>query len=140
MPFAGANAIKCVDFYAGQCGLPNPEYTHRILGNWITPVNGLSLAATWRFVGETTLYGLDKAAASARAEQMNDYLEERDYLDISLRYAVTDNITVRAGVNNAFAEDAPLSTNVGTGTGNNNTYPGLFDVNRFYFAGLTYRF
>ena len=140
VPFAGANAIKCVDFYAGQCGLPNPEYTHRILGNWITPVNGLSIAATWRFVGETTLYGLDKAAASARAEQMNDYLEERDYLDISLRYAVTDNITVRAGVNNAFAEDAPLSTNVGTGTGNNNTYPGLFDVNRFYFAGLTYRF
>ena len=43
-----------------------------------------------------------------------------------------NNITVRAGVNNAFAEDAPLSTNVGTGTGNN-TYPGLFDVNRFYF-------
>ena len=80
------------------------------------------------FCWETTLYGLDKAAASARAEQMNDYLEERDYLDISLRYAVTDNITVRAGVNNAFAEDAPLSTNVAHGTGNNNTYPGLFDV------------
>ena len=140
VPFAGAGAIKCVDYYAGQCGLPNPEYTHRLLGNWITPVSGLSVAATWRHVGETTLYGLDKAAAGARAEQMNDYLEERDYLDISVRYALTDNITIRAGVNNALAEDAPLSTNVGTGTGNNNTYPGLFDVNRFYFAGATYRF
>jgi len=53
---------------------------------------------------------------------------------------LSENIVLRAGVNNALAEDAPLSTNVGTGTGNNNTYPGLFDVSRFFFAGATYRF
>ena len=51
----------------------------------------------------------------------------------------TSNLA-RMIVNNVLAEDAPLSTNVGTGTGNNNTYPGLYDVNRFFFAGATYRF
>ena len=71
---------------------------------------------------------------------MNDYMEQRDYLDISGNYILTENITLRAGVNNVLAEDAPLSTNVGTGTGNNNTYPGLYDVNRFFFAGATYKF
>jgi len=140
VPFSGADVIACRDFYAGQCGLPSPQYQHRLLGTWATPVDGLRVALTWRHVGETTLYGLDTAAAAARPEQMNDYMESRDYLDISANYALTDNITFRAGVNNATAEDAPLSTNVGTGTGNNNTYPGLFDVNRFFFAGATYKF
>jgi len=140
VPFAGADAIECVDLYAGQCGLPTPEYTHRVLANWVTPVNGLGVAMTWRHVGETTLYGLDAAAAGAREEQMDDYMEERNYLDLSANYAVTENITIRAGANNLLAEDAPLSTNVGTGTGNNNTYPGLFDVSRFFFAGATYKF
>ena len=139
-PFAGADSIECVDFYAGQCALPTPEYTHRALLNWSTPVAGLGVAMTWRHVGETTLFGLDAAAAANREEQMNDYMEERNYLDLSANYAVTDNITIRAGANNLLAEDAPLSTNVGTGTGNNNTYPGLFDVSRFFFAGATYKF
>jgi outer membrane receptor protein involved in Fe transport len=140
IPFAGADAIECLDLYAGQCGLPTPEYTHRALVNWVTPVSGLGVAMTWRHVGETTLYGLDAAAAGAREEQMNDFMEERNYLDLSANYAVTENITIRAGANNLLAEDAPLSTNVGTGTGNNNTYPGLFDVSRFFFAGATYKF
>ena len=140
VPFSGAAAIECVDIYAGQCALPTPEYTHRVLANWVTPVSGLGLAMTWRHVGETTLYGLDAGAASQRDEQMNDYLETRNYLDLSANYVVTENITVRAGANNLLAEDAPLSTNVGTGTGNNNTYPGLFDVSRFLFAGVTYKF
>ena len=140
VPFAGADVIACRDLYAGQCGLPNPQFQHRLLGTWSTPLDGLRVAATWRHVGETTLYGLDTAAAAARPEQMNDYMEQRDYLDISGNYALSDNITLRAGINNVFAEDAPLSTNVGTGTGNNNTYPGLYDVNRFFFAGATYKF
>lgn len=140
VPFAGADAIECVGFYAGQCNLPNPDYNHRLLGNWTTPLDGLRVAFTWRHVAETTLFGLDEAAAAQRPEQMNDYMEARDYFDLSANYAATDNITIRAGVNNVFAEDAPLSTNVGTGTGNNNTYPGLFDVSRFFFAGATYRF
>ncbi len=140
VPFAGADTIECRDFYAGQCNLPNPEYQHRLLGNWITPLDGLRVSFTWRHVGETTLFGLDEAAAGQRPEQLNDHLETRDYLDISANYVLNENITFRFGANNVLAEDAPLSTNVGTGTGNNNTYPGLYDVSRFYFAGATYRF
>ncbi len=140
VPFAGADTIECRDFYAGQCGLPSPQYQHRLLANWTTPLDGLRVDFTWRHVGETTLFGLDEAAAAQRPEQLNDYLEARDYLDISANYVLNDNITFRLGANNILAKDAPLSTNVGTGTGNNNTYPGLFDVSRFWFAGASYRF
>lgn len=140
VPFGGADTLDCLGFYAGQCELPNPEYQHRLLGNWVTPLDGLSVSFTWRHIGETTLFGLDEAAAAGRPEQMNDYMEERNYVDIFASYQLNDNLSFRAGANNVFAKDAPLSTNVGTGTGNNNTYPGLFDVSRFVFAGATYSF
>jgi outer membrane receptor protein involved in Fe transport len=140
VPFAGANTIECRDVYAGQCNLPSPQYQHRMLANWVTPVDGLRVGLTWRHVGETQLFGLDTAAAAQRPEQMNDYLEKRDYFDLNANYQVTENIRLRAGVNNVFAENPPLSTNVGTGTGSNNTYPGLYSVNRFMFAGATYKF
>lgn len=138
-PFDGAAAIECLDFYAGQCGLPNPEYRHRLLSEWLTPWN-VTVALTWRHVAETTLFGLDKAAAAQRPEQLNDYLEERNYWDLAANYDFNENINFRVGVNNLFADDPPVSTNVGTGTGNNNTYPGLFDVSRFVFAGIRMNF
>ncbi|MEM6301925.1 MAG: TonB-dependent receptor [Pseudomonadota bacterium] len=138
-PFDGADPIECVGFYAGSCELPTPEYSHRMLVSWETTID-LVLNATWRHVGETELFGLDRQAASQRDEQMNDFLEERNYLDLSANYNLTDSINLRAGVNNVFAKDPPLSTNVGTGTGNNNTYPGLFDVSRYWFAGVNVSF
>ncbi|MEM8492339.1 MAG: TonB-dependent receptor [Pseudomonadota bacterium] len=138
-PFDGADPIECVDFYAGQCNLPNPEYRHRLLATWDTPMD-FSVAVTWRHIGETTLFGLDRQAASQRDEQLNDFLEERNYLDVAVNYDLNDSVNLRLGVNNVFAKDPPLSTNVGTGTGNNNTYPGLFDTSRFIFAGATVRF
>ena len=103
-------------------------------------MDDLSVIMTWRHIGETTLFGLDKSAAAQRREQMNDYLEARNYVDLSVTYNFNDSINLRAGINNVFAKDAPLSTSVGTGTGNNNTYPGLFDTSRTLFAGATFRF
>jgi len=130
----GDDKVECAGAYAGPCGLPAPEYNHRFLATWMTPYD-VNVSATWRHIGETDLYGLDDPQG-----YLEDSMEERNYLDLSANYAVTDNITIRAGANNLLAEDAPLSTNVGTGTGNNNTYPGLFDVSRFFFAGATYKF
>ena len=139
-PFKGAAPIECAGFYAGQCELPSPEYRHRMLATWDTPMDDIAVIMTWRHIGETTLFGLDKSAAAQRREQMNDYLEARNYVDLSVTYNFNDSINLRAGINNVFAKDAPLSTSVGTGTGNNNTYPGLFDTSRTLFAGATFRF
>jgi len=51
-----------------------------------------------------------------------------------------DNVTFRAGVNNILDSDPPLSPSVGT-TGNNNTYPQLYDsLGRYFFFGVTANF
>jgi outer membrane receptor protein involved in Fe transport len=129
----GDDKVECVDAYAGPCGLPAPEYNHRFLATWVTPYD-LTVSATWRHIGETKLYGTESTT------NLEDVLEERNYLDLAATYDYSENVQVRFGANNLLGDDAPVTTAAGTGTGNNNTYPGLFDVSTYLFAGVTVKF
>jgi outer membrane receptor protein involved in Fe transport len=129
----GDDKVECADAYAGPCGLPAPEYNHRFLATWVTPYD-LTVSATWRHVGETTLYG------TTSTTNLEDKMEERNYLDLAATYEYNENVQVRFGANNILGDDAPVTTAAGTGTGNNNTYPGLFDVSTYLFAGVTVKF
>jgi outer membrane receptor protein involved in Fe transport len=130
----GDDKVECADAYAGPCGLPAPEYNHRFLATWVTPYD-LTVSATWRHIGETTLYGLTDPQG-----YLEDKMEERNYLDLAATYDYSENVQVRVGANNLLGDDAPVTTASGTGTGNNNTYPGLFDVSTYLFAGVTVKF
>ena len=67
-------------------------------------------------------------------------LESQNYLDLAATWQMRDNVTLRAGVNNVLDDDPPLSNSVGT-TGNNNTYPQLYDaLGRYFFFGVTANF
>ena len=129
----GDDKVECADAYAGPCGLPAPEYNHRFLATWVTPYD-LTVSATWRHIGETTLYG------TTSTTNLEDKMEERNYLDLAATYDYSENVQVRFGANNLLGDDAPVTTAAGTGTGNNNTYPGLFDVSTYLFAGVTVKF
>jgi len=130
----GDDKVECTGAYAGPCGLPAPEYNHRFLATWVTPYD-LTVSATWRHIGETDLYGLTDPQG-----YLEDSMEERNYLDLAATYDYSENVQVRLGANNLLGEDAPVTTSSGTGTGNNNTYPGLFDVSTYLFAGVTVKF
>jgi len=130
----GDDKVECTGAYAGPCGLPAPEYNHRFLATWVTPYD-LTVSATWRHIGETDLYGLTDPQG-----YLEDSMEERNYLDLAATYDYSENVQVRFGANNLLGEDAPVTTSSGTGTGNNNTYPGLFDVSTYLFAGVTVKF
>ena len=130
----GDNKVECAGAYAGPCGLPAPEYNHRFLATWVTPYD-VVVSATWRHIGETDLYGLEDPQG-----YLEDAMEERNYLDLSATYDVNENVSVRVGAQNVLGDDAPVTTSSGTGTGNNNTYPGLFDVSTYLFAGVTVKF
>ena len=130
----GDDKVECTGAYAGPCGLPAPEYNHRFLATWVTPYD-LTVSATWRHIGETDLYGLTDPQG-----YLEDSMEERNYLDLAATYDYSENVQVRFGANNLLGDDAPVTTSSGTGTGNNNTYPGLFDVSTYLFAGVTVKF
>ena len=130
----GDDAIECAGRYAGPCELPRSEYKHRFLATWMTPYD-VTVSATWRHIGETDLYGLEESRG-----YLEDSMEERNYLDIAATYDYSENVQVRLGANNILGVDAPVSTSSGTAPGNNNTYPGLFSVSTYLFAGVTVKF
>jgi len=133
-PAPGVAPIECEGKVLGSCGTPNPEYRHRMLTTWQTPWD-VNVTATWRYFSSTTnAEGRDSASAFIDRE-----IDRVQYLDLSLEYNWSENLMFRAGVNNVNAADIPISTSVGTGAGNGNTFPTVFDATgRFFFFGARY--
>lgn len=138
----GNSKYDCAGFFANQCGVPNPEWRHRMRVDWGTPIEGLNLAGTWRHYGgsEIAVLGDDGSLNNAPAGRIDREFDAINYFDLAATWQALDNVSVRAGVNNVFDTDPPLSSSVGT-TGNNNTYPQLYNaMGRYIFFGVTANF
>jgi outer membrane receptor protein involved in Fe transport len=137
-----ANSVyDCAGFYANQCGVPNPEWRHRARVGWETPWN-FELSGTWRYYGdvEIAVLGADGSLNNSPAARIDRTFDAENYFDLAGSWQVRDTTRLRAGVNNLLDNDPPLSYSVGT-TGNNNTYPQLYDsMGRYFFFGLTQDF
>jgi outer membrane receptor protein involved in Fe transport len=62
-----------------------------------------------------------------------------------MRYDLSDQVRLRAGVNNLLDRDPPLTSLAGFGggedAGRGNTFPQIYDAQgRYVFAGATLRF
>lgn len=127
-----AAPYDCVGFYSSNCGTPNPEYRHKATATWLTPFNA-DFTLSWRHFGEVEIFGGGAA--------INQTLESQDWFDLSGNYYAADNVRFRAGINNIFDKEPPLSAAVGAGAGNGNTYPQVYDaLGRYVFAGVTVEF
>jgi outer membrane receptor protein involved in Fe transport len=128
-----AYAYDCVGKYGNDCFTPTPEWRHRARANWATPVDGLDLSATWRYIGSVDI----DTGATGRVDST---LDAQNYIDLAGQWAAKDWVSFRFGVNNVLDEDPPLSASVGT-TGNGNTYPQTYDaLGRYIFLGATFDF
>ena len=107
---------------------------------WVSPWN-LDISGTWRHFGEAELAVLGATGSLNNAgARIDRYFDAMNYFDLAATYQMMDNVTLRAGVNNVFDSDPPLSYSVGT-TGNGNTYPQLYDaMGRYFFFGITANF
>ena len=149
----GTASFDCAGWYGQSCGNPNPEYRHNLVATWRTPYD-VTASLIWRYFGETELVGsvdngftaegatgsITKAAPSISTD-----LDGQSYLDLTVFYDFTENMTIRAGINNLMDEDPPIVTTFGApGTGTNveaNTIAGVYDAGgRVMFLGLNARF
>lgn len=128
-PFNGAATIEREGNFVGQAGIPRADYRHLASLSWDTPVTGLNANLVWRHVGSVTNEGDPDNAIEGS-------LPSRDYMDISVQYEFLEGITAQIGVTNLFEEDFPISVSSGPSiNGNNNTFPGIYDISRqFYFS------
>ncbi|MEM1396654.1 MAG: TonB-dependent receptor, partial [Pseudomonadota bacterium] len=143
-------ALECSGLYRGNCGTTvgavNPEYVHRFLTTWQTPWD-VDVNVTWRRIGGTTF---DEATSgsvnlsgggefASTGNVLDDFLDTANYVDLSLQWAVKDNLSMRAGVNNLLGRDPELTTEAGTAPGNGDTFPQFYDpAGRFIFVGFNW--
>ncbi len=129
-PFLGAPTDECEGKFVGNCGQPTAEYRHSAVVGWATPLEGLNLDVTWRHFGSVENDGNPDSTNEGSLDAAN-------YFDLSGSYEFFDGITARAGVNNIFEDQFPISISSGPAiNGNNNTFPGIYDTGRFFFFGL----
>ena len=85
---------------------------------------------TWRHFGSVENEGDPTSAIEGSLDAAN-------YIDLSSSWEFFEGITARAGVNNLFEKNFPISVSSGPAiNGNNNTFPGIYDTGRFFFFGI----
>jgi len=129
-PFDGADAVERAGRFVGQAGQPRATYRHRAIATWNTPVDGLQANVIWRHTGGVENEGNPDSEIEGSLNAVN-------YIDLSGTWEFFDGVTARAGVNNLFEQNFPISVSSGPAiNGNNNTFPGIYDTGRFFFFGL----
>jgi len=148
----GFDAFDCAGFYGLVCGIPTPEWKHRLRGTW-TPPWDLSFSVSWRYVDGVKLDVNDSSSSvfgypfnGPLGDLTDDTIESFDYFDASVDWAMSDNIRVIAGVKNILDQDPPAVDSQSWGIssppfGNANTYPVVYDAfGREVFVSMTTRF
>ena len=154
----GDPPFDCAGLYGTICSVtsgfsaPNPKWRHRARLTWNTPfeagewLHDFSVSLQWRHFDKVKLdaYSDQPALNNPGLQYETDrVLKARDYFDLSASWAMRDNISFRAGVNNLFDKDPPLngSSNCPSGPCNGNTWPQVYDsFGRFLFIGATMDF
>jgi len=130
----GTDEFDCAGLHGTVCGVPLPKWRHKARVSWASPW-AFDLALTWRHINAVDLEGKEDAEAA------DQRLSARDYLDLSGAFRINKILTFRAGVNNLFDRDPPVSGVVAATLGNGNTYPQVYDaMGRKIFMNLTAKF
>ena len=132
--FPGANPLECAGKVLGGCRAPSPEYRHRMITTWQTPWD-VTVNAIWRYFSS-----VDNVAGPENVGvDIDKGFDKQQFIDVSVDYAFSENLSFRAGVNNAAGKRPPITTSAGTAPGNGNTFPTVYDgTGRFFFFGAKY--
>ncbi len=139
--YVGGVKYDCVGLYGPTCGTPLPEWRHKARVTWSSPW-AVDLAFTWRYIDKVLL---DRTSSNSQltgvVRPVDRELAAQNYLDFSGSWNMSKNLVFSAGINNILDRDPPISAQVGSGFGNGNTYPQVYDaMGRKIFMGLTAKF
>jgi len=143
-PVTGQGTYDCAGLYGPVCGNPNPHWRNKLRVTWQSPWN-FDISGQWRYIGGVKLDTNEgnPLLNNGGFDVVDAHIPGYNYFDLSGNWRIKDGFTVRAGVNNIFDTDPPITSNIATqvGVGNGNTYPGVYDaLGREFFIGLTAKF
>lgn len=130
-PIPGLGSYDCAGLYgSGTCGTPLPEWRHKLRVSWSTPW-AIDVALTWRYIDNvlferTSTNPLLRGSGVVR--DVDRELKAQNYIDLAASWNVLKWLTLRGGINNITDRDPPISSQVGAGFGNGNTFPQVYDA------------
>ncbi len=145
----GGPTYNCKGLYGTTCGVPAPEWRHKLRVTWNTPyaygdwVKSLSLSAQWRYAGKVRLdaFSSDPQLNNPGLQYETDRtFSARSYVDLTANFTVHNNLNFRVGVNNVFDKDPPIvgSSNCLAILCNGGTFPQVYDaLGRYVFVGIS---
>ncbi|MFU8831127.1 MAG: TonB-dependent receptor domain-containing protein, partial [Wenzhouxiangella sp.] len=150
-PVPGQGTFDCVGFFDDSCGNPTFDYRHNLTTSWRTPWN-IRANLIWRYfsgvnridnidteTGKITSFK-DVGAGNLRSAK----LDAQSYLDLSVFWDATENVTFRFGVNNLLENNPPILPQFGpspTANTEGNTVAGVFPAEgRFIFTAVNLSF
>jgi outer membrane receptor protein involved in Fe transport len=143
-PLPGVSSYDCAGLYGDStCGTPLPELRTRLRTTWATPWN-VDFSLNWRFFDSVDIeYSSSDPDLSDPGSVIpfSKTLDSQNYFDIAAVYTYAEKYTFNFGINNVLDETPPLSGQVGTGFGNGNTFPQVYDaLGRYVFFGISAKF
>jgi outer membrane receptor protein involved in Fe transport len=148
-PLPGGDSYDCTGFYGNTCGVPSPKWRHSLRTNWRTPWNGLDIAATWRYYGESKTERLSNNPQLNGPVNVNGIangVPSFSYIDLTASMTFAEKFTFRVGANNLLDKTPPIIPSGGVtdcpaGPCNGNTWAQVYDaLGRQVFASLTIDF
>jgi iron complex outermembrane recepter protein len=140
---AGLQTYDCKGFYGVTCGVPTPEWRHKLRVTYTAP-SVFTASLAWRYIGsvrdEQTQTNEFLAGGNFLAA---DKIKAYSYFDLALSADVTEMASFRVGVNNLLDKDPPLigQQSLSATFGNGNTYPQVYDaLGRYIYVGATFSF
>ena len=126
---------ECAGGFGNTCGSPRQEFNWNSRITWTS--GDLTLSALVRYLGETD----DDVIANngvASSDLVVPTLDAETYLDLSVGYAMTENLDLNVGIKNALdTEPTPL----GDAQEQANTFPSTYDLlGPRYFLSASYKF
>ncbi|HKU13331.1 MAG TPA: TonB-dependent receptor [Steroidobacteraceae bacterium] len=125
----------CAGLYGAVCGVPAPDWRHKLDTTWRMPWGGVDLTLSWRYFGEVKRDAADSnrflsfLGTATGPLPTDSRLGSRSYFDLTGSMTLADRYTLRVGVNNLLDKDPPLngSDTCPSGPCNGNTWPQVYD-------------
>lgn len=134
-PADPATFLDCAGEFGINCGEPTPEYKHTMQTTWL--YGPLTTSVRWRYIGAVDL-SPEEIAPNGIGDASDD-IEAFNYVDVTMGYAVSENLDLTVGVQNIFGKDAPLLGS--TVNEQANTFPATYEtLGRQLFFGASLKF
>lgn len=123
--------VECSGLFAGRCGEPTQNYKHTMQTSWL--YGPLTTSLRWRLIGGV------EAEPGTGVSDLSDDIDLFNYLDVTMKYAVNENLDLTLGVQNILSKDAPVLGS--TNSEQANTFPATYDtLGRQLFFGASLKF